>query len=186
MSRDYKSANNSKSGSRQPMLLGFVLGLFTGLAISMALAFYIFRSPSPYLETKPPEAAVAQPEPETGKTPGASATGKEGRRFDFYEILPGTEELVPEQDIQPGSATDGYYLQVGSFRSEPEADHMKAQLALLGLEGAIFTAEIPEKGVWHRVRVGPYTDVEELSKVRDLLAQNNIPATPLKVHTREP
>ena len=40
---------------------------------------------------------------------------------------------------------------------------------------------VPEKGVWHRVRVGPYTSVEELNRTRDTLKQNGIETALIKV-----
>ena len=38
-----------------------------------------------------------------------------------------------------------------------------------------------DKGVWHRVRVGPYTSVEELNRTRDTLRQNGIETALIKV-----
>ena len=61
---------------------------------------------------------------------------------------------------------------------------MKARLALLGQEAVIQTADIPDKGVWHRVRIGPFTNIEDMNRSRTLLAQNDIPSSLVKV--REP
>jgi cell division protein FtsN len=107
-------------------------------------------------------------------------------RFDFYTILPGSETPVSEQEIkqaakQEGAAKDSYFLQVGSFQAAAEADNMKARLALLGLEAVIQTADIPEKGVWHRVRIGPFTNIEDMNRSRALLAQNDISSSLVKV-----
>jgi len=117
--------------------------------------------------------------------------GKNGKtsdkpRFDFYTILPGSEVPVSEQEIkqaakQEGVAKDSYFLQVGSFQAAAEADNMKARLALLGLEAVIQTADIPDKGVWHRVRLGPFANIEDMNRSRALLAQNDIPSSLVKI-----
>jgi cell division protein FtsN len=35
--------------------------------------------------------------------------------------------------------------------------------------------------VWHRVRIGPYTSVEELARTRDTLKQNGVETTLIRV-----
>ena len=43
---------------------------------------------------------------------------------------------------------------------------------------------LPDKGVWYRVRLGPYGKVEDINKVRTQLAQNGI--EPSLVKLRDP
>ena len=43
------------------------------------------------------------------------------------------------------------------------------------------TTTLPDKGVWHRVRVGPYTAIEDLNRARETLKQNNVEITLIKV-----
>ena len=125
------------------------------------------------------------------KTAPAEVSDKNGKpadkpRFDFYTILPGSEVPVSEQEVkqvakQEGTVKDNYFLQVGSFQAAAEADNMKARLALLGLEASIQTADIPDKGVWHRVRIGPFANIEDMTRSRALLAQNDIPSSQVKI-----
>ena len=75
-----------------------------------------------------------------------------------------------------------YFLQAGSFRSFAEADNLKAQLALLGVESKIDTVTVNNTDTWHRVRVGPYQDLRELNKIRTRLLNNNINAILLKIN----
>jgi cell division protein FtsN len=42
-------------------------------------------------------------------------------------------------------------------------------------------ANLPDKGTWYRVRLGPYTKVEEINKVRAALSQNGIEASLVKI-----
>jgi len=71
-------------------------------------------------------------------------------------------------------------LQVGSFRKLNEADSLKANLALLGVEANIETVKV-NKDTWHRVRVGPYTNLAELNRTRRQLRQNDIDSLLMRV-----
>jgi len=192
VSRDYKPTprgNAKKSGS--PMLTGIVIGTFIGLAIALAVAIFIKGSPSPFVERiKPPavngSAQVAPAPAATADLNTEKPKSAEKARFDFYTILPGTEEPATEKDIKqqdPASATKSqYYLQAGAFQKEADADNLKAKMALMGIEASIQTADLPDKGVWHRVRVGPYDNVDDLNRVRSILTQNGITSSLVKVH----
>ncbi|MEW5942718.1 MAG: SPOR domain-containing protein [Pseudomonadota bacterium] len=174
------------------MLTGIIIGTFVGLGIALGVALYIKQGPSPFVDkTKP----AAQPTAGQKKTaaPDSTAADKAAKpadkpRFDFYTILPGTEEPVSEQELkQAGQQSAGgtgyqYFLQAGSFQTEAEADNLKAKLALLGVEAGIQTATLPDKGVWHRVRAGPYATLEELNRIRTTLSQNGISTSLIKIH----
>ena len=80
----------------------------------------------------------------------------------------------------PADTAPRIYLQAGAFQRADEADNLKAQLALLGVEAVIQTSEVPNKGVLHRVRIGPFHTADEANRTRSLLAQNNIPVTLVK------
>lgn len=73
-------------------------------------------------------------------------------------------------------ATEIYYLQVGSFRNNADADNLKAQLALLGVIASVQSANLSEKGVWHRVRIGPFTQKNQMEKIHYTLQENGIEA----------
>lgn len=186
MSTDYKprQPQPQRAGS---FLAGILIGLLLGLFIAVGVAWYITSKPSPFRETKPVEPIETISPPPSEAKPAQPA--EEKRRFDFYNILPGTEELVPEQDLkQPAKSGDVYYLQAGSFQKAADADNQKAKLALLGFEASVSSAAIPDKGVWHRVRLGPYSRVEEVKRVRAMLKQNAVETSLIRVResaTRE-
>ena len=76
---------------------------------------------------------------------------------------------------------ESFFLQVGAFQTVQEADNMKAKLALLGLEAIVQTVTIPEKGVLHRVRVGPFTDINQINKAKNDLNENGFKTDLIKV-----
>ena len=192
MSRDYKPRQRSNSnGKGKPFITGLLLGLLLGVGLSAGLAIFIKNGDSPFTN-QTPRAEHGLPEP-VAVAPEEEATDKP--RFDFYTILPGKEVPVTEQEIkqkeqaqtetpeqQPDAeASERYFLQVGAFQTEREADNMKAQLALLGLEAVVQTATIPGKGIWHRVRVGPFSELAQINKSRSELARNGFKANLIKV-----
>ncbi len=192
MTKDYKSSER-KGGARKgggSLLLGILIGLLLGLGIALGVAWYINKMPSPFLNrpASPSKSEAPKAAPSIAKTDEKAAKAPETKpRFDFYKILPGTEEPATDQqlkDAQKGSAAvarEAFFLQAGAFQSAPDADNLKARLALLGIEASIQTTSLPDKGVWHRVRIGPYTSVEELNRARDSLMQNGVETTLIKV-----
>lgn len=176
------------------MLAGILIGLVVGLFIALGVAWYITKTPNPF-SSRPPLLPLPAAKTETPKASQSSSAkledksnGEEAKpRFDFYKILPGEEGDKKSKDVRKGStppAKEAFFLQAGSFQNAPDADNLKARLALLGVEASIETSAVPDKGVWHRVRIGPYTSVEELNRTRDTLKQNGLKTTLIKL--REP
>ena len=190
MSKDYKRPNQ-KSGRNKDgtgsLLTGILIGLLLGLGIALAVAWYINKMPTPFLNRAGPPAKSTAPE--SAKTDDKGGKAPDGKpRFDFYKILPGTEETVTERQFteaqqKPSAAQpkEAFFLQAGAFQNAPDADNMKARLALLGVAAEVQTTTFPDKGSWHRVRAGPYTAIEDLNRTRDMLKQNGIETTLVKV-----
>ena len=194
MSKDYKTPNpksgRNKSGSGS-LLIGILIGLLLGLGIALAVAWYINKMPTPFLSRSAParSEAAKSASPENARTDDRSGKAPDGKpRFDFYKILPGTEEPVTEKQFNEAQqkpsaaqAREAFFLQAGAFQNAPDADSMKARLALLGVEAEVQSTPLPDKGLWHRVRAGPYTAIEDLNRTRDMLKQNGIETTLIKV-----
>jgi len=190
------------------MFVGLLVGLVIALGIALYLnkTPIPFMSRTPGTENakvpgKPPALAGM---PQSGSAPATApvpapkapaAKTAEKPRFDFYKILPGGEEPVSERELrerlraaaaaaaksQPAAAQDVYFIQAGAFQNPADADNQKARLAILGFESNVEPTNLPDKGTWYRVRLGPYTKVDELNKVRQSLAQNGIDANLVKL-----
>lgn len=50
----------------------------------------------------------------------------------------------------------GYQLQVSSFRTRDEADGFADELRTRGHKAYVLEAQVPGRGLWYRVRVGPF------------------------------
>jgi cell division protein FtsN len=174
-------------------LLGMFVGLFVGLTVSLMVAFYLNKTPIPFVTAKkPPEKnGAAKPAAIAGLPPGAApAPAPEKPKFDFYKILPGQEETVSDKELkermraargQQEAPKDVYFIQAGSFQNPADADNQKARLAILGFESSVEPANLPDKGTWYRVRMGPYNKLDEINRIRQALAQNNIDASLVKI-----
>lgn len=189
MSKDYKPRSAPKSRGGNQLFTGILVGVFIGLIVAIAVAFYVPSLTKAYRQPEQPTPAPTAAKPAATK-PAAGAAAPQGAseankkpRFDFYNILPGTEEPVTEREIKqaPAGAKEQYFLQAGSFQNEADADNLKARLALMGVEATVQSASLQDKGVFHRVRVGPFSNIDEMSKVRTTLAQNGIQASLIKV-----
>ncbi len=76
-----------------------------------------------------------------------------------------TAAYEPSRSQLPASGTY-YMLQVGSFVRYEEADRLKAQLTIAGLDARIQSATVRGTGVF-RVRVGPYASYSDLGIVEN-------------------
>jgi cell division protein FtsN len=131
----------------------------------------------------PPEAssdsaAEAAAEPLSA---AASASPEDPERFGFYELLPNFEVIIPEvetpaprtQEAVAIEAPGVYVVQAGSFLTESDAEAQRARLALLGIESRIQHVSIDDRR-FHRVRVGPTDDLDELNSIRTRLLNGGI------------
>jgi cell division protein FtsN len=200
MSRDYKTRPNSPASGimGNPLLLGLFIGYALGLLSAIGMWMYINNAPSPFVSqgksadsaaTKGAVSQTGQIQKSTQASGGENKPAKaaDGKpRFEFYKMLPGAEEPVTEQQFkqaaQQPSSKDKYFLQAGSFQNADDADNLKAKLAMLGVEASVQAADLSEKGIWHRVRVGPFVKIDDINQVRASLRQNGVQSSIIKVH----
>ncbi len=172
-----RQARRSDSGI--PGWLSFTAGLVLGLGLATVawIGGYLPQSePLPTATTngrdEPPIADMGEPE--------------EGRRYDFFQVLPEVEVVVPQAEIEerarepetestePDEAGP-YVLQVGSFQRAEDAESLKARLALLGMVARVQQVSVDE-ATYHRVRVGPYDSARETDEARQQLEEHGYEA----------
>ncbi len=189
-----KPAGHRKGGSS--LWVGILAGMVIGAGLAAAVAWFLKKSPSPFVNREQP--AMARPQPESAPAIPAeqpTATGDGKQRFQFYQILTDKQKSTAAAPAKPAdqaktadknqpakslsAAYEPQILQAGSFPSANDAENLKAKLALLGVEASIQTATIKDKGVWYRVRTGPYKNADELNRARGFLKQNGVNSTPM-------
>lgn len=193
------------SGEKSKVMAGLVIGMVLGLAIAGGVAWYVVnKNPSEFTnreQSKPAPhiAPIPASAPAVATTP-ASGVGETKQHFEFYKELtdksdgtthksgekpvatkPKEPTLPTKQAIPATVSKEMYYVQAGAFQNVGDAEKLKAKLAFSGFEASIQTATIPDKGVWHRVRLGPYIN-DEAAKMVTSLKQNGIIAT--QVHAQ--
>jgi cell division protein FtsN len=160
--------------------------MFFGLAIglSVALAIYVKDRTPPSAARRAADPQVSAPVPgsiDNNNETKAEEPAPEKPRFDFYSMLPNFEVVIPEQepDVRVDEAPQTvekpgvYVLQAGSFSEFKDADRRRAELALHGIESTIQRVSIDDR-TYHRVRIGPISDLDQLNVLRSRLNQANI------------
>lgn len=194
MSRDYKPSpeRTKRTSNGSPFFSGLLVGILLGVASSLGVVMYINGIDSPFTSLEKPAKPIAEKIAENAKKQAEANNNQvdnedDKTRFDFYTILPGTERKVTPEEIEIKEEPQtiipsSYFLQVGAFATEEDADNMKAKLALLGFEALVQTAAIPNKGILHRVRVGPLDNLDQINKTKTELTSNGFKADLIKVN----
>ena len=191
MARDYKNAK--RGGSKKSGSMNFFVGLGIGLAVAVGVHLYDQQAAQ-----KQQRAARVEPEARSknDKPAPASQKAEPQEQLDFYEMLPKFEVVIPEKGPGKGSGngkdarrlapTDtidkpgAYILQAGSYRTYAEADRVKALLGLQGVQSRIEKAPI-ETETWHRVRIGPIRNLQQLDDTRRKIREAQIDALVIRV-----
>jgi hypothetical protein len=186
------SARDYKRTSRHALDFGryreFGYGLLVGVVIAGAAFLYAGGN-----RHKAPETADV-PHPDPHRTPpadgvAAGADDPSTNKYDFYHMLSNFEVVVPEKDKEvkrdlPGGAPIErpgiYVLQAGSYHNESDAERVRAQLALQGVQAKVQRVAV-DADVWHRVRIGPISSLDELNRVRKQLKAAEVDALVIRV-----
>jgi len=162
------------------------LWMFFGLAIGLSVAGAIYvndRKPTQATRaaTSEPASMAADVETAVDDNDEAGTNNEEEPRFTFYSMLPNFEVVIPEResDVSADQAPQAivkpgvYVLQAGSFSEFTDADRRRATLAMQGIESRIQRVTIDDK-TYHRVRIGPIDDLDQLNVLRSRLRAANI------------
>jgi cell division protein FtsN len=201
MARDYKHRATSRK-RRKPVSpwLGMTVGLLVGLFVAFLVYIKMLAPKTPGLANGL-DAGMAETAPSAGNGVADAGSKQPPKpRFVFYTELPEMEVIVPEEEIrqrasqpppvvtdkpavtsQPAARPETYYLQAGSFKGADQADRFKAKLALMGFETDIQTITINNRDTYHRVRVGPFSNLGALDRARNRLKQEGIETRTVKI-----
>lgn len=108
-------------------------------------------------------------------------------KLDYHEVLPNIDEVLSESELaaedEPVAerSTHQYILQAGSYKSERDAESLKAKLALAGFEPLIQRVKIRSKGTYYRVRLGPYQSKRKMLLDKKRLAKRGVNALAMRL-----
>lgn len=81
-----------------------------------------------------------------------------------------SKPLAPSASTPPVASTDGaFVVQIASFRTSEDAGKLARRLKSHKLATFIESADLGEKGVWHRVLAGPYSSRENADQAAAFL-----------------
>jgi cell division protein FtsN len=184
-----------KKAQQGGTVVGFIVGLVLGLAIAVVVALVITKAPVPFINKLAHSPDQAPVDPGNVPDPNKSLYSKEGQPASPVlgnvapssgNVAPANPPLVvtaspapvaPSTVPPPANMAEGKptLLQAGAFNSGEAAENMKAKLALLGFE-AIVAPSTNNGTTVYRVRLGPYSHVDDLNRVRQRLAENGVDA----------
>lgn len=193
--RDYKT----RPPRERPQVrrwLPFAGGL--GIGLLLAVVVYIKEhkpAPAPAAAPLAPvpapvpaPAARKSSKPAAATVPSTETANDTAGTFDFYNRLTTYEVVLPERDkevrrqqpttkiTEPGT----YVLQVGSYRDEADALLHRDRYIKQGYPAAVQRVAVDAE-VWHRVRIGPITDLNRLNALREQLYRANVKAMVVRV-----
>jgi cell division protein FtsN len=184
--RDYKSSQRRALDVRRYREFGY--GVIAGVVLASVAFVYVGAKTHKGAEVADtPHPDPHRVAPAESAEPGAGS-GK-SQKYDFYEMLPNFEVVLPEKDKDvkrdlPATASverpGVYMLQAGSYRNEADAERVRKQLAMMGVEAKVERVAV-DTDVWHRVRVGPISNLDELNKKRRQLQAAELDALLIRV-----
>jgi cell division protein FtsN len=187
--RDYK--RNNKRSLEVWRMREFGMGALVGIVLAGGATVYIMGNRQHDAASAREKAETPRPEPhrKAPSDPYAATTPTAGEKYDFYEMLPNFEVVVPEKekDVKrdlPATARverpGVYVLQAGSYRNEADADRVRAQLSMQGIDAKVQRVAV-DADVWHRVRIGPITKLDDLNRLRKQLQAADVDALVIRV-----
>jgi cell division protein FtsN len=171
-------------------LASLIIGMVIGVSIAGIVAWYLvkknpatFNQPSVAREMPIPVPQIVVPQPKSTEQADTAQP-----QFEFYKVLPDKSDgaavskpaAVAKPLPKPPVDSVPYLVQAGSFQNADDAEKLKARLALSGFEASIVSVNIPEKGLWHRVRLGPFAGLAAANATIASLKTNGVTATAVR------
>lgn len=202
--------NRQQGGTLLGIIIGLVIGLGIALAVAVMISKtpMPFMDKSGHVKASEPTAGQSA-DPNKPLYGNKSAIREAAK--DFVKETPPENTAAPQPDKKPEVVVDprteakpdgkapvtemsdkadpkaeagddkwSYYLQAGAFREQSDAEGMRAKLALMGVEAKISERQ-SETGTLFRVRVGPFTQLEAMNKVRGKLSDNGVDAAVVRM-----
>lgn len=188
-------------------ILGIIIGLVIGLGIALAVAVVITKTPMPFTNKLARPEKAAEPTAGQRVDPNQPLYGNKSAARDAAKDLarppvpsapvntagPSTDNKAPVVELSPNAgkpkqadAADNaedkwsYLLQAGAFRSQTDAESLRAKLALIGVEAKVSERQ-SENGVLYRVRVGPFSQLDAMNRIRTKMSDNGVDAAVVRI-----
>ncbi|MFA5371922.1 MAG: SPOR domain-containing protein [Sideroxydans sp.] len=181
-------ANGGTTQKKSKTIASMIVGIMIGVTIAGIVAWYMTQKNPASFKEPPVAREMVQPLPPpvaNAPVPHAATAPDQAQKFEFYRALPDKSDGAPtrrssptvKQSVKPAAIpadTAPYIVQAGSFQNPADAEKLKARLALAGFEATVQSVDLPGKGIWHRVRLGPYRDMNAANEAITGLKANGV------------
>jgi cell division protein FtsN len=177
---------------RNGFMLGLGLGILLGLAGALVLAIYITKAPVPFLDKVPQRTAeqdAAEVEKNRNWDPNTQLHGKAASAVGMAASYVAASVASAASSVSAAASAGGwmlraasavsaqagpdpfqYYIQVGAYAHNEDAEQQRAKLAMSGLTARVTEREQTGRTVY-RVRIGPFEARDEAEAVRSQAAE---------------
>lgn len=153
---------------------GFLIGVVTGLGIAAGAMLVISKSPVPFVDKV--DRVTADVDPAAKLAGGVDPNARLNQQSDAVASQEtGSVRTVTvaggstsETEKAPSSAQN-FWVQVGSFTKQGDAETSAAHLAMQGIG-----AQIRQSGSYWRVRVGPFASRTDAQEVLNSLSDQGL------------
>jgi cell division septation protein DedD len=130
-------------------------------------------SASPPLPASPPPATDRLPVAPlpVGALLGATAVTNDPKD-PLTQMAAGAARASEETELAPGGLDGGFQLQVASFKDQADADRLVEDLRRRGHRAFRQAAYVTDRGLWYRVRIGPFKSRFEAQKYKSEFERN--------------
>ncbi len=112
------------------------------------------QAPSEKQEEISPEELPSQPLA-AGSLLNATSVTK-APKDELTQVAAKSAEVPEDAPAAPPGNAGGFQVQVASFKDQADADRFVAELRQRGHKAFRQPANVPDRGLWHRVRIGPF------------------------------
>ncbi|KNH09313.1 Cell division protein FtsN [Candidatus Burkholderia brachyanthoides] len=127
----------------------------------------------PQIVEVPPSGTPASGE-SPASTPGATSSAAAAKN--------GSQPATTAKTTPPalGGVNTGYYLQVGAYKTQQDAEQQRARLGFQGFESKV-TQRDAGGVTYYRVRIGPFAKFEEMNTARQRLSDAGVDTAVISV-----
>lgn len=86
---------------------------------------------------------------------------------ELTQMASSASRIADDAELAPAGMEGGFQLQVASFKEQEDADRLVEDLRKRGHRALRQAAHVPDRGLWHRVRIGPFRSKFEALKYKE-------------------
>jgi len=162
---------------QQQALLTFQEELLKPMPVAVAAPAPVVATPVPAPKPANERPVLVEPVAEMPQTVARQGSLREA----FLELAQEGKEVSKREVPKPAAALQEWTLQVSSHRGQEEAERVVARLNEKGYMAHVVSAELGERGTWHRVRVGQFASKQEAEMLAEKLVDDMRMAAPLVI-----